>query len=74
MNYEFFFLKRTPGHQPQILRAMAPTLFKATIMIARHLGCTEGSDRKAIQKYLSRRGIRETQVENIVRSQAERLD
>ena len=71
MNYEYFFLKSVPGHRPQILRAMAPSLPKASIMIARHLGCAETSDRKAIQKYLSRRGIRETQVENVLRSQAD---
>ncbi|HZQ68990.1 MAG TPA: hypothetical protein VFA68_10775 [Terriglobales bacterium] len=66
MNYEFFFLKRSPGHQPLVLRAMAPSLLKASAMIARHLGCTE-ADRCAIQKYLSRRGIRETQVHNVLR-------
>lgn len=70
MNYEYFFVRRLPGHQPQVLRAMAPNLSKATLMIARHLGCTDG-DRKTIQKYLSRRGIRETEVQNVIR---EKLD
>lgn len=66
MNYEYFFLKRLPGRQPQIIRAMAPNISKAAAMIAEHLGCTEG-DRKAIQKYLSRRGIREAEVQNVIR-------
>jgi len=73
MNYEFFFLKRSPGHRPQVLRAVAPSLSGAAVMIARHLGCTD-ADRKTIQKYLNRRGIRETQVENVIRLKADKLD
>jgi hypothetical protein len=74
MNYEYFFLRRSPGHPPQVFRAIAPSLFKATSMIAKHLGCTDASDRKVIEKYLNRRGIRETQVENVLRLQADKLD
>jgi hypothetical protein len=74
MNYEYFFLQRSPGHRPQVFRAIAPSLFKATVMIARHLGCDDASDRKIIQKYLNRRGIRETQVENVLRLKADKLD
>lgn len=74
MNYEFFFLKRSPGHPPQIFRAIAPNLSKASMMIARHLGFTDDSDRKIVRKYLNRRGIRETQVENVIRPQPDRAE
>jgi hypothetical protein len=73
MNYEYFFLRRSPGHPPQILRAIAPSLSNASMMIARHLGCTE-ADRKTIQKYLNRRGIHEAQVENVIRPQVDKPD
>lgn len=74
MNYEFFFIKRCPGHRPQVFRAMAPSLSKASMMVARHLGFTDESDRKVVQKYLNRRGIRETQVENVIRAQSDKMD
>jgi len=73
MNYEYFFLRRLPGHPPQILRAIAPSLSNASMMIARHLGCTD-ADRTMIQKYLVRRGIREAQVENVIRPLADKSD
>jgi len=73
MNYEYFFLRRLPGHRPQILRAIAPSLSNASMMIALHLGCTK-ADRTTIQKYLNRRGIREAQVENVIRPQSDKSD
>ena len=43
------------------------------MMIALHLGCTK-ADRTTIQKYLNRRGIREAQVENVIRPQSDKSD
>jgi hypothetical protein len=44
MNYEFYFLKKTPAHDPKVLRVMAPSYENAAAIVARQCGPTTTID------------------------------